>query len=114
MPLKNFPEAVKEFAIQVYKKPKDLENLVQTHVAYTGTPQKHHYDPDKVILVLDAFSTNISYYEFKTKDISYVEELHNIVDMDGRVIQVMRIWVKKNSIGVRCTPFVVADTSGSF
>lgn len=113
MPLRNFPEAVKEFAIQVYEKPKNMANLGDTHVAYTGTPQKHYHDPDKVILVIDPYSTNISYYEFYSADITFVEELQTVVDSKGETIPIARIWVKKQAIGVHCTPFVVADTTSA-
>ncbi len=110
MVLRSFPEAVKEFAIQAYQKPDDEKNLRQTHVSFSGTPQKHPYDPEKVVLVVDPYSSNVSYFEFATRDISFVEELTNMVDAAGDVIPFMRIWVKKDSIGIRSTPFVVADT----
>ena len=111
MPLRNFPDSIKEFAIQVYQKPKDKKKLSETHVPYTGTPQKHHYDPDKVILVLDPYSTNISYYEFYSADISFVEELQTIVNVKGQTIPITRLWVKKKAVAIHCTPFVVADTT---
>ncbi len=111
MVLRNFPEAVKEFAVQAYQKPDDEKDLRQTHVSFSGTPQKHPYDPEKVILVIDPYSSNVSYFEFLTRDISFVEELSNMVDSAGQVIPIMRLWVRKESIGVRSTPFVVADTS---
>lgn len=110
MPLRNFPQGVKVFALQAYVRPKDRSQLRETHVAFTGTPHKHYYDPDKVILVSDLFSSNTFYYEFLTKDISFVEEMGTTVNMDGEALPMMRLWVKKKSIGVRCTPFVVADT----
>ncbi|MEN8189578.1 MAG: inorganic pyrophosphatase Ppa [Thermodesulfobacteriota bacterium] len=110
MPLRYFPEAVKEFALQVYQKPKNIEDLSLTHVAFTGTPQKHLHDPDKVVLVIDPYSSNLSYYEFNNCDISFVEKLSNTVDPEGNVLPIMRLWVKKNSIGTHCNPFVVADT----
>ncbi len=113
MVLRNFPEAVKEFAIQVYQKPENEKNLRKTHVSFSGTPQKHPYDPDKVILVVDPYSTNISYYEFFTQDISFVEELNNVADPEGNIIPFMRLWVRKESIGIHSTPFVVADTNFS-
>ncbi len=113
MVLRNFPEAVKKFAIQAYQKPDNEKDLRQTHISFSGTPQKHPCDPDKVVLVVDPYSSNISYFEFLTRDISFVEELTNIVDAAGDVIPLMRIWVRKDSIGVRSTPFVVADTSGT-
>jgi len=114
MPLRNFPEEIKEFAIQVYQKPKNEKKLNETHVAYTGTPQKHYKDPDKVILVVDPYSSNVSYYEFHSADISFVEELQTIVDVKGQTIPIMRVWVKKKAYAVRCIPFMVADTSPVF
>ena len=64
----------------------------------------------KIILVVDPCSDNTFYYEFNTEDISFVEELANIVTMDGTVIPMARIWVKKKSIAIRSTPFVVETT----
>jgi len=95
--------------ITKYKRPKDVKNFKKTHVAFTGSPRKHPYDEYKIILVSDPFSRNNHYYEFKADDISFVEELPNIVNMDDEVIPVVRIWVRKRSIGIRCTPFWVED-----
>lgn len=96
-------------AVIKYKPPKDIKNLNETHVAFSGSPRKHPYDAHKIVLVSDPFSRNNHYYEFKTDDISYVEELPNIVNADNEVIPVVRIWVRKKSIGIRCTPFWVED-----
>ena len=52
----------------------------------------------------------ILYFEFNKDDVSYVEELPNLVDLDGNAIAVVRIWVKKLSVAIRCTPFIVEDT----
>ena len=79
-------------------------------MAFSGSPQKHPYDPQKAILVADPFSTGTFYFEFKKEDITYVEELPNLVNQEGEAIPMTRIWVKKMSVGVRCTPFLVEDT----
>lgn len=92
-----------------YKRPKDVKNLNKTHVAFTGSPRKHPYDAYKIVLVSDPFSQNNHYYEFNADDISFVEELPNIVNMADEVIPVVRIWVRKRSIGIRCIPFWVED-----
>ena len=110
MPLRKFPEAIKEFAMQVYKRPNDENKFYETHIAFSGTPQKHHFDPDKIILVIDPFSQQTSYYEFFTKDIGFVEELQTTVNNKGQALAIVRVWVKKQAIGVQSTPFVVADT----
>jgi hypothetical protein len=100
---------IQSLELTKYEPPKDPEDLKKTHVAFSGSPRKHPYDLHKIILVSDPYSRNNHYYEFNTSDISYVEELTSIVNMDEEVIPVVRIWVRKRSVGVRCTPFWVED-----
>ena len=96
--------------IQAYKKPKDIAELQKSHVAFSGTLRKHPYDSDKIVLLTDPFSSNTFYYEFATDDISFAEELPNLVNPGGETIRMARIWVKKKRIGVRCTPFIIEAT----
>jgi inorganic pyrophosphatase len=105
-----FLQQAKPLEIQVYKRPKDVFNLRKTHVAFTGSPRKHPYDPDKIILIVDPFSTNTVFYEFHSDDISYLDEMPNLVSMQGKTVPMMRVWVKKKSIGILCTPFLVENT----
>jgi len=84
--------------------------LKNTHVPFSGSPKKHPYDSDRVILVADPFSTNTLFYEFNKDDISYLEELPNLVNLEGETITMVRVWVKKMSMGIRCSPFIVEDT----
>ncbi len=98
------------FAIEAFKQAKDTRKLQQSHIAFTGAPRKHPTDPYRVILVVDPFSHSAFYYEFKIEDIDFVEQLPSLVNMEEDVIPIMRIWVKKQSVGLRCTPFMVADT----
>ncbi len=110
MPSESYPQEAVKFQIQAYQKPKNIQILKKTHVSFSGTPRKHPYDKDKIILVADPFSTNTLYYEFSKDDISYLEELPSLVSLDGETITMVRIWVKKMSIGIRCSPFIVEDT----
>ena len=111
MTFESYPQEALKFQIQAYKKPKDLHVLRKTHVSFSGSPQKHPYDSHKVIIIVDPFSTNNLYYEFNKDDISYVEELPNLVNLDGSTIAVVRVWVKKLSVAIRCSPFIVEDTA---
>ena len=106
----SYPQEALKFHIQAYKKPKNIQLLKNTHVSFSGSPRKHPYDRDKVILVADPFSTVTLYYEFNKNDISYLEELPNLSNPTGETITMVRIWVKKMSIGIRCSPFIVDDT----
>ena len=96
-------------AVEAFKRPKDTQKLRRSHVAFSGTPRKHPDDPFRLILIVDPFSTNTFYYEFKIEDIAFVEELPNLINMDEEVIPMVRIWIKKHCVGVRCTPFIVDD-----
>lgn len=109
--MSNVLQKAEKFEIQAYKRPRDVKSLKNTHVSFSGSPQKHPYDAKKVILVADPYSQNTFYYEFKAADISYVEELPNIVNAEGETVTMARIWVKKKSVGVRFTPFLVEDVS---
>lgn len=96
-------------AVETFKRPKDPQKLKHSHVAFSGTPRKHPDDPFRIILIVDPFSTNTFYYEFKIEDIAFVEELPNLINVDEEVITMVRIWIKKRSVGMRCTPFVVDE-----
>jgi hypothetical protein len=110
MPKYHFPSKAEKFEIQTYKRPKDFRSLSTTHVPYTGSPHKHPYDAKKLLLLPDPYSTGSFYYEFKTEDISFAEELPNLVNLAGETITMARIWVRKRSLGIRAIPFVVEDT----
>jgi hypothetical protein len=109
MPDANLPSETAKFELQAYEKPSDLIHFRKTHVPYTGSPHKHPYDSGKVILVPDPYGHRTIYFEFKIDDISYVEELANLVDLQGKVIKMVRIWVEKGSAGLLCSVFVVED-----
>lgn len=103
---------VKEYEtleIAKFKQPKDIKSLKKNHVAFSGSPRKHPYDAYKVVLISDPFSRNNYFYEFKINDIAYVEELPNLSTMEDEIVPMVRIWVRKNSVAVRCIPFLVAD-----
>ena len=110
MPEQHYPSDMPKFEIQVRKMPRDTKLLFETHVSFSGTPRQHPYDSAKVILVADPYSTHTFYWEFNKADISHLEELSNVVTAEGQTYPMVRIWVKKMSIAVRSTPFVVADT----
>jgi len=110
MVVPDFPQEIKKFEIEAYKRPKSSKDLKRTHVSFSGSPLKHPYDLKKVILIIDPYSRNTSYYEFRSQDISFVEELPSIVDMDGKTVTMVRIWVKKMSVGLLCSLFLVGET----
>ncbi len=109
MPGSTSLQEVIKFEIEKYTPPKDISALRETHVAFSGALRQHPYDPEKIILIVDPLSGNSFYYEFTRTDITFAEKLPNLVNLDEEIIPVMRIWVKKKRVAVRCTPFVVED-----
>ena len=86
------------------------EDYTVEGVAFSGTAKKHPYDKEKCILISDPFSTHTSFYEFNISDILHVDELPNLVTEAGASVQIVRIWIRKGSLGVKYDPFVVQDT----
>ena len=113
MPIAKFLQEPKKLEIQPYDKGMRLKDLRQTHVPFSGTPRKHHYDPEKFILVSDPYGGSAFYYEFDHKAVDFIEELPSIVNLEGETVTMVLIWVKKMSVGLRCSPFLVDDTSVS-
>lgn len=112
MTLSNFHQETKKFEIRKYRKEYRLEELVQTHVCFSGSPIKHPIDSSKVVLVSDPYSSSPFYYEFSIDDIGHVEELPHIVRPDGENIAMARMWIKRGSLALRCLPFVVEEIKG--
>jgi inorganic pyrophosphatase len=108
MTIETFLEKAKKFEVEAYKRFPDLK---LNHVAFTGAPQKHPHDDNKIVLIVDPFSTDPFYYQFKTADIEGLEVLPSLVTAEGESITMVRVWVKKGSVGIKSFPFVVADTS---
>ncbi|HPQ43473.1 MAG TPA: hypothetical protein PKZ42_04525 [Syntrophales bacterium] len=107
MTVKELLKHAEKFEVDTYKLSR---NFREEHVSFTGAPEKHPYANDKIILIQDPFSTNISYYEFASDDIVGIEELPNLATLEGTSVKMCRVWVRRGSIGVRSVPFVVEDT----
>jgi len=105
MAIVNLVELKEKFEIQTYQRPQSVDK--HNHIPFSGSPKKHPHKKEKVILIADPFTSNTFYYEFNIKDVAFAEELASITNIDGESIPMARIWVKKQSVAVRCTPFVV-------
>lgn len=97
------------FEIEKYNAPTDARTLSRTHVPFTGSPRKHPRDPEQILLIPDPYSSIGPYLEFSRSDITHVEKLANVVNMEGDAVTMARLWVKKGSLALQCTPFQVAS-----
>lgn len=76
-------------------------------VKYTGTPRKHPYDPDKVLLVSGPLAGATFLYEFRLEDVVHAEDASNFVTESGDSLPTVDIWVRKGSVGLLMKPFEV-------
>lgn len=109
MPIDKLLEgAVGKFEIETYSGGRDLSS---DYVPFTGALKKHPYDETKVVLIIDPYSTRLSYCEFNKADIGAADELPSLATMAGESVRMARIWVKKGVVAIQSLPFVVADTA---
>lgn len=85
------------------------EERTRDSVSFTGSPRKHPYDPEKMLLVIDPSGESIHFYEFIIGDIVYYEQISNIVTDSGRTIPMARIYLPKGCIGIEYRPFKVDE-----
>jgi hypothetical protein len=79
----------------------------QDAVAFVGTLRKHPYDGNKCLLLADHAGDEPAILEFRKADVQGVEEKASPVDESGSSRQIVRIWVRRGSRGVRYEPFEV-------
>jgi hypothetical protein len=108
-----------EFIEQLEEEP--LSEMIRYHsgapkdaIAYAGTLRKQPYDEGKCILFAEpqgaeSESPAPSILEFRKSDIVAVEELPSIVDETGHSRPVMRLWIRRGSLGIRYEPFEVGE-----
>lgn len=86
-----------------YKKP---PAFTANHVSFEGIPRKHPFDAGRIVLIMRPFCEDVCYYEFRKSDVEGMEEISNIADETGNSLPVVRIWVKKGSVGIKSSPFI--------
>jgi len=78
-------------------------------VSFTGYPQQHPTDKNKLILVYDPLGTNPAVLEFKVDDILYVEDFPQAVTEDGEGIPMVKLWIRKGARAMLLEPFEVNE-----
>lgn len=89
--------------IEVYKKP---PAFTANHVSFEGTPRKHPYNPERIVIIVKPFCEEVCYYDFRLADVEGMEELSNIVNSSGNSLPMFRVWVKKGSVGIKALPVI--------
>lgn len=106
--------------IKVISEERELSKFSNPHrlhkeaVPYVGHAKQLKDTPEKIFLRLDSISSHGQMLEFKTKDVIHAEDVNTVTKENGQAIRIVRIWVKKGSIGIKLEPFVVTDYAEFF
>ena len=77
---------------------------------FTGYPQQHPAEKNKLILVYDPLGENPAVLEFKLDDILYVEEVSQAVTERGEGIPLVKLWIRRGAHGMLLEPFEVDES----
>jgi inorganic pyrophosphatase len=79
-------------------------------VAFTGYPQQHPTDKNKLILIYDPMGESPAVLEFKIDDVLFAEDLPQAVTEKGEGIPLVKLWVRRGAHGMLLEPFEVDDS----
>jgi len=79
-------------------------------IPFTGYPQQHPTDKNKLILVHDPVGKNPAVLEFKMDDIIYVEEVHQAMTEKGEGVPLVKLWIRRGARGMLLEPFEVDES----
>lgn len=106
------PDKYIRHLIELSKSRYDIEkyhgrDIRLTHRDFVGTPTKHPYDDDLMILLSDPFSTKKDYLELSVESIARIDDIGTITDKNGNSARKVRVWIKKGTPAIRSKPFIV-------
>ena len=78
-------------------------------IPFTGYPRAHPSDKTKLILVTDPLGLEPTVLEFKLDDVVFIEEIPSAVTETGEGVPLVKLWIKRGSVGVILEPFEVND-----
>ena len=79
-------------------------------IHFTGYPQQHPTERNKLILVSDPLGENPAVLEFKLDDVLYIEETKQAVTIKGEGIPMVKLWIRKGARGMLLEHFEVSDS----
>ena len=78
-------------------------------IPFAGYPRAHPSEKNKLILVNDPLGPEPVVLEFKLDDVLFVEEIPSAVTETGEGVPLVKLWIKRGSVGMILEPFEVND-----
>jgi len=90
------------FDLQKYKSTSSIKDSI----IIIGAPFVNPLKNDKIVISPAIFSENKIFYEFDIKDVITWEELDKIVNSKGSTITLIKLYIKRGTIGIRYEPIL--------
>ena len=97
-------------SLPINKIAKYSEDYPKNALPFTGYPQQHPTEKNKLILVYDPLGSSPAVLEFKLDDILYVEEVSQAVTEKGEGIPQVKLWIRRGAHGMFLEPFEVDES----
>jgi len=97
-------------SLPINKIAKYTEGYQKNALPFTGYPQQHPTDKNKLILVYDPLGNSPAVLEFKLDDILYAEEVSKAVTERGEGIPLVKLWIRRGARGMFLEPFEVNES----
>lgn len=98
----------RERALEKYS---NKNRLLREAVPYVGQAKQSASEPNKIYLRLNPLLSNGTLLEFKSEDVIVAENVETVANKKGEAFQIVKIWVRIGSIGIKLEPFSVQDYS---
>lgn len=86
---------------------KDADFYRNSSRAFTGSPRRHPYDKEKLLLIHEPDEDKQIIYEFLIRDITHVEAESTLADDQGKNLSQVKLWVQKGCWGMKSSPFEI-------
>jgi len=97
-------------SLPINKIAKYTKDRPKNAIPFTGYPQQHPTEKNKLILVYDPLGKSPAILEFKLDDILYVEEVSQAVTEKGEGIPLLKLWIRRGAHGMFLEPFEVDES----
>ena len=101
-------------SLPINKIAKYSDSYQKNALPFTGYPQQHPTEKNKIIMVYDPLGNCPAVLEFKLDDVLYVEEVSQAVTERGEGIPLIKLWIRKGAHGMFLEPFEVDDSVNFF
>ena len=82
-------------------------NINENHAPFEGFPRTRTSDKGVILLFSDPFSIENKFYEFSADTIGKIDDLGQVANESGQMVNRVRLWVKKGAPAIVSESFVI-------